>query len=389
MNADDNSAKTPAANPTAPVSSTNPRPADMRFSAPTGGKPERRTLSILIRTLAWMLASTILIAACDRAEEPREAERDLSIAVVSPGSIDTNPELQEVTDGTEEATGQFANVNRTVYELPLDREMWPERLAELSEEAYDLVVVVGSKLAEVADSVSARFVDTRFLVIDGHWEGNDAIHSILVNRREQAFLAGYFAGLLSSYRADDAGTVHVGIVGGRETPVFNQVFLPAARIGARTVEEDAAVPAAFVGDLEDHEHAEVTAGALFDDGASVVLTYAGAADTGVHGAADTFNGKVISFYRSAYDDAVGTVVGVVHARLQEITAERVNRFIEGKLAFGTNETVGVADNAVAFDFEHRSFTDHVPEAVRAEIQSMFRRLSDGEITLEMPTTLPE
>lgn len=337
-----------------------------------------------VSTAALLLVTASVLFAAGSVEEQGTYE----IGVFVPGVVEGSPTYEMLVDGVRKAAEEADGASVKVVEGGFNQATWRQGLTELAATGtYDLIVTSNPSMPELCDAVSEEFPDQRFLVLDGYLEGNDQIHTVLFNQREQAFLVGHFAGLVTSGGMEHAnGDSRVGLLAGQEYPIMNQVILPGYELGLRSVLPHGTVDFRVLGNWYDASKATEIANSMIATGSDVILTIAGGAGQGVLTAARENGAYALWFDSSGYEEAPGVVVGSSVVNLDKAARERVGAAIRGELAFGEAKVLGVADGYVDFDTEHRLYERHVPEEIRAAQADLLRRMKAGEVSLEMPTS---
>lgn len=317
----------------------------------------------------------------------RATDDDFSIAVFVPGVVEGSPTYEMLVAGVQRAAGERPGTRARVIEGGFNQAEWPQSITSLAATGdYDLIVTSNPSMPEIADEVSQSFPNQRFLVLDGYLAGNPGLYTVLFNQREQAFLSGYFAGLVSGSSMEHARRgVRAGLLAGQEYPIMNRVIRPAFELGIQSVDPAATVDFRVLGNWYDAAAATELANSMIDNGADIILTISGGGNQGVISAARTKGAYVLWYDSPGYDEAPGIVIGSTVVRLDEAAYRRTLDAIDGTLSFGSAEVLGVADGFVDFDTQHRLYERHVPAAVRQELEAMVRRLREGDLLLEMPT----
>ena len=363
-----------------------------RAAARRGAAAERPAPEKLSRVLLGLAAALVLLAAAPAAAfaaggGEAEPEVAFSIAVFVPGVVEGSPTYEMLVAGVEAAADEREDVAVRVIEGGFNQAEWSDGLTSLSASGeYDLIVSSNPSLPEIAAEVAEGFPDQRFLILDGYGDNHPGMATVLFNQREQAFLNGYFAGLVTTH--PELGHARedrrVGLLAGQEYPIMNEVIRPGFALGAQTVDADIEVDFRVLGNWYDAGTANELAGSMIDRGADVILTIAGGGNQGVIAAAKERGGYVLWFDSSGYDQEPGVVLGSSIIRLDTIAYERTLQAIDGELSFGVSEVVGVREGYVDFDTEHSQYERHVPADIRAEIDDLLERMRTGELELEMP-----
>lgn len=309
-----------------------------------------------------------------------------SVGVFVPGVVDGSPTYEMMVSGAERAVSERAGTSVTVVEGGFDQSTWEESLMSMAASArYDLIVTSNPSMPEIAARVASTFSGQRFLVLDGYLVGNGQIHTVLFNQREQAFLAGYFAGLVTTGALPDANDqLAVGLLAGQEYPIMNDVMVPGYELGARTVHPGITVDFRVLGNWYDAGKAAEIVADMVSTGVDIVLAIAGGGNQGAIAAARELGAYVIWYDSSGYDNAPGIVAGSTLVRQDEATYEAVLAAIDGTLVFGEARILGIAEGAVAFDNDHPAYRRLVPAAIRSEMEAVLDRIRSGDVTLDMP-----
>ncbi len=342
---------------------------------------------LLISAVAAALFVAAPIAAFAAGGGEAEPEVAFSIAVFVPGVVEGSPTYEMLVEGVEAAAAEREDVAVRVVEGGFNQAEWSDGLTSLSASGeYDLIVSSNPSLPEIAAEVAEGFPEQRFLIVDGYGHNHSSMATVLFNQREQAFLNGYFAGLVTTHpeleHARDE--LRVGLLAGQEYPIMNEVIRPGFALGAQTVDADIEVDFRVLGNWYDAGTANELAGSMIGRGADVILTIAGGGNQGVIAAAKDRGAYVLWFDSSGYDQEPGVVLGSSIIRLDQIAYERTLQAIDGELSFGVSEIVGVREGYVDFDTEHSQYERHVPSDIRAEIDDLLERMRTGELELEMP-----
>ena len=315
-----------------------------------------------------------------------------SIGVFIPGVMAGSAIYEMLAEGTEKAARDFAASGSqtapsvTVIEAGFNQAEWEGQVTTLAASgAYDLIVSSNPSLPDIVSSVSAKFPKQKFLLLDGELEGNPNVYTLRYNQREQAYMAGYIAALVSLETIVSESTAEakkIGLVAAQEYPVMNNIILPGFIEGARAVDPDFSVDFRVVGNWFDAAKATELAAAMIRGGARVLLPIAGGAGHGVIQAASEAGVKVVWFDTNGYAIRPGTVVGSAVLRQDRAAYEKITLYLEGKLPFGKAEVAGTADGFVAFVEDDPDYIATVNREIRERQAKMIARLRSGEIKLE-------
>lgn len=308
------------------------------------------------------------------------------IAVFIPGVTEGSPTYKMLADGVKRAAGEVEKAEASIIEGGFNQGEWLEKVKALTASGeWDLIVTSNPALPEICNTISREFPRQKFLILDGHLEGNESIHTFRYNQMEQGFLAGAFAGLVTTSAMDGANEeLKAGMVVGQEYPDMNQAIRPGFEQGLKSVAPGAENGFRVVGNWYDAAKAAELAGDLYDKGADIILTIAGGANQGVISAAAERGKYVIWFDTEGYEIAPGTVIGSTAIAQEKIAYEKTARAIQGEIPWGTAEVGTVADGWITFADDNPLYTDYVPEEIRTKMHSILASLEQGKPHLTMP-----
>jgi riboflavin transport system substrate-binding protein len=334
-----------------------------------------------------VLLSAAILSSCT----PKEAERDetekedspavQSIAVFVPGVVAGSPTYEMMVEGVQEAAKENPEVEISVIEGGVNQGEWLTKVSSLAASGrYDLIVTSNPAMPEICAEVSRSYPEARFLILDGHIEGNPSIFTFRFDQKEQGYLAGYFAGLVAREK-QQAGKVKVGLVAGQEYPEMIRSIRPGFQQGAQAAAGDAELDFRVVGNWYDAGKGSELAKDMYRSGVAVILAIAGGANQGVVSAAQDAGKGVIWFDSSGYDIAPGTVIGNTRIYLDRAARELTGKAIAGELPFGSAESVGIADGYIRFITDHPAYTEHLSRKLRENLEAHLKELQTGTVRI--------
>jgi riboflavin transport system substrate-binding protein len=329
--------------------------------------------------LILLFSAAFFLTGCSQDEE------GYAIAVFIPGVTEGSPTYKMLADGVLEAAATDEGARASVIEGGFNQGEWLEKVKALAASGeWDLIVTSNPALPQICDAVSKEFPAQKFLILDGHLEGNSSIYTLRYHQMEQGYLAGTMAGLVTASEMKGASpALSVGMVVGQEFPDMNQAIRPGFERGVETTAPGAETAFRVVGNWFDAAKASELAGDLYDSGADVILTIAGGANQGVISAARERGRYVIWFDTNGYDIAPGIVIGSTAIHQQKAAYEKTLLAIEGKLPFGTAEAATVAGGWISFVEDDPLYLEHVPEAIRQKQGTILENLRQGKPKLPL------
>jgi simple sugar transport system substrate-binding protein len=226
--------------------------------------------------------------------------------------------------------------------------------------------------------VSAKFPNQKFLLLDGELSGKANIYTLRYNQREQAYMAGYLAALVSI----EENTKKLGLVAAQEYPVMNNVILPGFLEGAMAIDQDFTVDFRVVGNWFDAAKAAELSSAMIRGGVKVLLPIAGGAGHGVVQTASEAGAKVLWFDTNGYAIRPGTVIGSAILRQDKAAYEKTMLYLKGALPFGKAETAGISAGFVDFIEDDPLYIAAVNRTIREQQARLIARLRSGELKLD-------
>jgi len=327
---------------------------------------------------ALLLAALVLlsVASC------REKEVRDTIAVFVPGVLEGSPSYEAMDLGVREAAGDDFQV-RTI-EGGFDQASWSDSVLSLASEGnFGLIVTSNPAMSEICAAVAQLFPNQAFLVLDGSGLGGDRVSDVVYRHREQAFVIGYFAGLvtISDELRRSNPDLKVGMIVGQEYPQMMREILPGYEAGLQTVNPDIELEFRVIGNWYDAEQARELAEGLYDEGVDVILTIAGGANQGVISAAKNSEGYVLWFDSEGSSLAPGIVLASSVLRQENLAKILVRDWIDGRLVPGVSMRVGFSEGYIDFPTENKNFRRFVPEPIQERMRQLVSQLKNGEIDL--------
>jgi len=325
-----------------------------------------------------MLVVSLLFSCTNRANTASEA-----IAIFVPGVLEGSPSYQMMNSGVQLAA-DAAGVEVKTIEGGYDQATWVNQLMSLaSENQYGLIVTSNPAMSEICTQVSSAYADQDFLVLDGSGLVGASVSDVVYEHREQAFLVGYFAGLVTTSRELDRvnSSLKVGMIVGQEYPQMTREIQPGFEIGLHTVNPDIELEFKVLGNWYDAEKAREYAMSLYNEGVDVILTIAGGANQGVISAAQESDGYVLWFDSEGSHMAPGIVLASAIIRQEDAAREWVERWINNELNMGESWRVGVSEGYVDFPTESQLFKKHVPSSIQKQMREIVSQLESGALSL--------
>jgi len=338
----------------------------------------------------FFLAMTLLTG-CKHKEKEKLPEIGASVAVFIPGVLAGSAIYEMLADGTKKAAEEFNASKRlavgvavTVIEGGFNQAEWESQITTLAaSRSYNLIVTSNPSMPVIVSSVSQKFPNQKFFLLDGELAGNPNVYTLRYNQREQAYMAGYIAALVSlENNQNGAGAKTIGLLAAQEYPAMNNIILPGYLEGARAVDPAFSVDFRVVGNWFDAVKAAELAAGMIRSGATVLLPIAGGAGNGAVQAAYEAGAKVIWFDTNGYAIRPGTIIGSAILRQDKAAYEKMTLYLKGELPFGKAEVAGTADSFVDFVDDDPLYIAAVSQTIRDKQAQLIARLRSGELKLD-------
>lgn len=334
-----------------------------------------RRILFSISTLMMVIVS--LVSCNNRAKEGK------SIAVFIPGVLEGSPTYEMLDEGVRNATEKTKITVKTI-EGGFDQATWLDQITALSSEGlYTLIVTSNPAMSEICASVAKHFPEQEFLVFDGSGLGGSNVTEVLYAHLEQAWLIGYFAGLITTSKelqwANEA--LKVGMIVGQEYPQMNKQIIPGFEIGLHVANPNIKREFRVLGNWYDADKAHSMAEALIAEDVDVILTIAGGANEGVLAASKESEAYVLWFDIDGTSLAPGIVLGSAIIKQNLVAEEWIQSWIEGSLERGSSSTVGVKEGYIDFPLDTKNMIRYVPEDILQKMQFSLDQIRNSSINL--------
>ncbi len=329
-------------------------------------------------TIALVLALSVLLPFAAFAQS-------FKLAVYVPGVVAGSPLYEQMVAGTERAAKE-ANASVKVIEAGFNQGEWAEKMTALAATGeYDVIVTSNPAMPFITSEVAKAFPNQKFLHLDAYFAGNPQIYSLLYNQVEQAYLAGYLGGLVTTSKMKGANAdLKAGMIVAQEYPALTKMMKPGYEQGLQAVNPKITLDYRVVGNWYDANKAADLANSMIDAGVDVILSITGGAAQGIIKAAKEKSKYVLFFDSNEYKQAPGTIIGCAVLNQEKAAYERVKMAIQGTLPWGKAEIVSAKDGYVDFADADPLYTNNVPADVRSKMAAVVKKIRAGQLVLQVP-----
>ncbi len=334
------------------------------------------------------VAVLLVLSGCSQ----KQTSQTKKIAVFIPGVASGNAVYQMLADGVKAAVDEYnKDTNKiaaevTVIEAGTNQAEWAGKLTAVAATGeYAVIISSNPSLPDIAKPLTKQFPQQKFILLDAYCEGNHNIATIRYNQREQAYLTGYMAGLVTTATSKQMPFANqekkAGLIAAQEYPVMNNIILPAFTEGIRAVDPEITVDFRIVGNWYDATKGAELARAMYQNGVDVILPIAGGASQGIIAAAEELHFYITWFDDNGFKKAPGYIISSTAMAQKRMAREATAQFLAGATVFGSAKTVGIQDGYIEFITDDPLYTSSVDEQIQESMQKVIDQITAGDLQL--------
>lgn len=284
-------------------------------------------------------------------------------------------------------------VSLKIIEAGLDTTRWKSYLEDAAaNEKYDILVVGSYSMQEYLEDVAPLYPEKKFILYDAPVDYASGkypnVYSVTFLQNEGAFLGGAYAGLLTHETSIEGinANLRVGVVGAQPIPVIND-FIFAFQQGAEEIgglkKNDVLVQ--FAGGWNDPAKGKELAHTMYQQGADIVFQVAGGTGDGIFQAAKEVGRYAIGvdsdqhfILEEASPDLANVIVTSVVKNVDNSLFRAIQRHLEGTLAYGTEESLGLKEEGVGIA-KNAYYEKFTPQHIKDKIVELEEKVSNGSI----------
>ena len=266
-----------------------------------------------------------------------------------------------------------AKISHVESRTPTDQEA---HFRDYAMDGYHLIFGHGYEYQDPAKSVASDFPETIFITSTGSTI-TDNISPMIFAIEEPVYLLGIIAGAMTQ-------TNKIGIVGGQNIPAINSTFVSFEE-GVKSVNPDAEVRRAYVGNWEDIGKGKELALAQINEGIDFIFPNADVAGLGAFQAVETAQaeGKIVytfGAYRDQSEVSPTTILAnaVITPRVFVHLAKTA---MEGNFEPQSYLFTMATDEAITFVYNPQ-LKDMVPEGVQKAVETAKAKIISGELEIQ-------
>lgn len=345
------------------------------------------------RLLSLLLAATTILAGCGSSDTTSTTtgtsgaggesqvvttNSDVKLGMVSP-VFGTQSYNDDILNGIVTACSEFG-LDHIAMETPEVSDV-PDALRTLISQGVNFLVITSSDYVDAMNQVADEYPDVKFLYTqDVLPEWHDSTLTVGFKDEEGAFLAGALAGLVTE--SNNVGAV----LAMTDDNQFRYQF--AYMAGAKYTNENVEVQTAFTNSYADVTKGQEIANIMYEKGADIVATYAGACNLGVFNAATDAGKYAIGAANGQFENAPDRIIASVVKPIDGLIVSIVGEFLDGEFNTAEPRMLGLAEGGVELRFSTESAMDGVvADDIKAQIEEITNDINNG--TIAVPKTEAE
>ncbi len=331
---------------------------------------------------------------------PSTAAQDdpLRITLVINGTLGDQSFFDSAQRGMDRLIDEGYNVEINTIELGTDEAGWEPGLGDAMGDVdnYDMLITGTWQMGEFLAKRSHLYPDKFFVMYDQAVPYEDAefcvegcanVYSVIYKQNEGSFLAGVYAGAMTT--ADIEGMnpeAVIGAVGGQDIGVIND-FIVGYEQGACLVNPNVRTLVQYAGGWFDAPKGKEIALAMYEQQADIVFQIAGQTGNGVFEAAEEQGRYAIGvdsdqavIIQDTYPDQAARILTSMLKNVDNSLYRAVDLHLKGELPYGTVEAIGIAEGGVGLA-RNDIYYDSTPEAILDLVDAAEEAVLNGEITV--------
>ena len=302
-----------------------------------------------------------------------KGHKKLKVALLLPASITDGGWNALAYDGLKAVEKELgAKISHVESRTPTDQEA---HFRDYAMDGYHLIFGHGFEYQDPAKAVAPDFPETVFITSTGSTV-TDNISPMIFGVEEPAYLLGVIAGKMTK-------TNKIGIVGGQNIPAIESIFVAFQR-GVKSVNPDADIRSAYVGNWEDIGKGKELASAQIDEGVDFIFPNADVASLGAFQAVEDAQdeGKFVytfGMYRDQSEVSPTTILAsaiVTPKVFVNLAKDVMQDAFKPKLHLFTMAT----DEAITFVY-NPALKDKIPEDVQKAVSAAKAKIIARELKI--------
>jgi basic membrane protein A and related proteins len=334
-----------------------------------------------------LIVAAMLIAACGGAATGAKTEGKLKAVYIIGGTLGDKSFVDSTDRGLKQAVTDYG-----IEYIPVEASSDPAKIDAafndaLNDPTVNFIIQSQGDLTEKLLEIAPKYPEKKFIVYDNPFDFEKCpeckanVYAMQYAQNEGSYLAGYYAGLMSKSKV-------IGAVGGQDIPVIQDFMIgyKQGAVDAGVKEENVLVQ--FANSWSDPAKGKELALTMYQQGADVIFQVAGGTGEGVFYAAqeaDKWAIGVDSDQALIIEEAnPEQAKHILTSMLKNVDKSMVRLFklnSEGKLPWGTNELLGIAQEGVGLAL-NKYYEENTPQEVKDKMTAIIAKVTAGEIKVK-------
>jgi basic membrane protein A len=352
-----------------------------------------------LTVFSLLIAGVMLVAACAPAAAPAApaASKSLKAVFIIGGTLGDKSFVDSADRGFKKSVADFG-----ITYVPVEATSDPAKIDAaftdaLNDKTVDFIIQSQGDLTEKLLEIAPKYPEKKFIVFDNPFDFEKCpackanVYAIQYAQNEGSYLAGYYAGLMSKSKI-------IGAVGGQDIPVIQDFMIGYKQGAVDAGLKEADVLVQFAASWSDPAKGKELALTMYQQGADVVFQVAGGTGEGVFYAAAEKQAdpakKLANYWAIGVDSDQAQIEAdnghpeladrILTSMLKNVDNSIYRTFklnTEGKIPWGTNELLGIAQGGVGLAL-NKWYETNTPKDVKDKMAAIITKVTNGEITVK-------
>ncbi len=340
----------------------------------------KKKFSLLAVTL---LTLSLVLAGCSSSSDKKTDTKKTTIGFVTDtGGIDDKSFNQSTYEGIKRFVDESTTTRSSSYIQSKGDADYESNLTALVDSKNDLIVAAGYLFDASMATVSKKFPDSKFLVID-----TVVANSNVVSATFAAEQGSFLVGVAAALKAKEMGKTKVGFIGGMESELIIS-FESGFAQGVKAVDATLGVEVEYAGAFDNAAAGQTIASKMYSSGISIIYHAAGGTGAGAikearERAAKNEEVYVIGVDRDQYADGIysgekSVILTSMLKRVDNVAYDVSKTVEEGKFEGGKTLTYDLKNNGVGIPDKNPNLSDEIV----AQVKAYAEKIKSGEITVK-------
>ncbi|MEN3008298.1 BMP family ABC transporter substrate-binding protein [Pseudothermotoga sp.] len=303
-----------------------------------------------------------------------------SVVLLITGEVAGNAIYEMAVSGAKRAAQDFG-FEVKVVEGGYNPARWATLLTSLAaSRSYDLIVTFTEGMPKNVETTARAFPNQKIVLVDAMAPILPNVYSVAFKDEEMAYLAGYFAALVTKSDMPNANEdLKVGMIAGDVYPAMMNKIKPAYEKGVKDVDPNVRVIFSVVGSWADPSKGAELAQVQYEQGVDIIFLVAGGSGMGAVRKAREMRKYVIGVDSNYIERDPEVILACALKHIDRAIYEILAKAVKNQLKFGTSEVWGIKEGMIGFTFDDPNYLKNVPKEINLQMLRVFEKLKEGLI----------